>query len=90
MSLFDVKKWTIGIETGKGGLSHYQMRWTVSGDQEKFFERVHALNPAWHLDKASTEDDRYERKDGHFWSSEDTVEIRQCRFGTLTPSQQAV
>lgn len=90
MSLFDVKRWTIAVETGKGGLEHYQMRWTVSGDPNEFFERVHDLCPAWHLEKASTEDDRYERKDGRFWSSEDTTEIRQCRFGTLTQAQQAV
>lgn len=43
-----------------------------------------------HLEKAQTKDDRYERKDGRFWSSRDTVEIRIQRFGEPRPRQKEV
>lgn len=88
LDLFDIKHFTIGIEEGKDGYQHYQMRVTVSGDD--FFERVHDLEPQWHLEKAESRSDEYERKEGRFWSSEDTEEITRQRFGKLTIGQEIV
>lgn len=88
MDEFDVKDYTIGIEKGKGGYEHFQMRWSVSGTD--FFERIKALEPSWHVEKAQTQDATYERKEGRFWASNDTPEIRQQRFGHLSVGQDIV
>lgn len=87
---FDVKHFTIGIEVGKKGYQHYQMRMTVSGDPEEFFDQIKDLEPTWHLEKAEIEKSEYERKEGRFWSSDDTPEIRMQRFGKLTIGQEIV
>lgn len=75
----DVKKYTIAKETGEGGYEHWQARFDSSDPD--LFERWTGIEPGLHLEPASTECDDYERKGGRYWSSSDTVEIRQCRFG---------
>lgn len=43
-----------------------------------------------HIEKAQTDDFTYERKEGKFWTSNDTKEILQCRFGKLRKNQRQV
>lgn len=49
----------------------------------EFFEYVHEREPRFNIQKAESDSFDYERKEGRFWCSEDTTEIRQCRFGEL-------
>lgn len=77
----DVKEYIIAMETGKGGYEHWQIRCKAS--RPDFLTYVHDREPKFHIEKAETESMEYERKEGRFWTSEDTKEIRQCRFGRL-------
>lgn len=86
MDLSDVKRWILAIEKGKNGYEHWQCRFTASDPE--LFERWTELNPWIHLEKAQTDDFKYERKEGRFWTSDDTVEILRCRFGTPRGWQQ--
>lgn len=81
MDLADVKQYIIAKETGKNGLEHWQIRLTSSDPD--FFDHMKEWCEWAHVEKAATEDFTYERKEGHFWTSEDTVEILQCRFAEL-------
>lgn len=83
----DVKKWIIAKETGKGGYEHYQVR--IQTSNENFFTWCKENIPQAHIEKAS-DTWEYERKEGVYWTSEDTNEIRQCRFGELTPQQKKI
>lgn len=83
----DCKKWIIAKETGKGGYEHWQIRVETSNDH--FFDWVKIHIPEAHVEKAS-DTWEYERKEGVYWTSEDTNEIRQCRFGELTPQQKKI
>lgn len=49
----------------------------------EFWEYVHEREPRLNIQKAESDSFDYERKEGRFWCSEDTTEIRQCRFGEL-------
>lgn len=77
----DVKEYIIGMETGKNGYEHWQIRCKAS--RPDFMKYVHDREPKFHIEKAETDSFEYERKEGRFWCSEDTAEIRQCRFGRL-------
>lgn len=81
----DVHKWVIGYETGKSGYEHFQVRLQFGGD----FKRLKDWFGDAHIEEAS-DDWRYERKGGHFISSDDTLEIRTCRFGKLRSNQRRV
>lgn len=83
----DCKKWQIGMEVGKNGYRHYQGRLVSSNDD--FFDRVTARIPTIHLEKGDHWCN-YEGKEGHYWTSDDTVEIRKVRFGTPNEDQKAV
>lgn len=74
----DAKKWIVAMETGRNGYEHWQIRVQVSNDS--FFDWVHEMIPWAHVEEA---EDRwtYERKEGCYWCSWDTPEIRQERFG---------
>lgn len=85
---FDCKTWIIAMETGKDGYRHWQIRLGTSSDD--LFDWAKAHIPVLHLEKAETDDFKYERKEGHFWSSKDTIEIRKTRFGTPRKEQEAV
>lgn len=76
----DVKKWIVAKETGKGGYEHWQIR--CQSSRPDFFDYIHDREPKFDIQKANDVWE-YERKEGRFWTSEDTPEIRQCRFGTL-------
>ena len=72
----DVHKWIIAKETGKGGYKHYQVRMTTGAP----FEALKSAFPQAHIEKAS-EVFEYERKEGRYWTSNDTTQILSCRFG---------
>lgn len=82
----DVHKWICAMETGADGYEHWQIRLQVNKTWEKLKEE---WGPKAHIEEASDVWD-YERKSGLFLSSEDTPEVRKCRFGRLTWRQQAV
>lgn len=81
----DIHKWVIGYETGRSGYEHFQVRLQFGGD----FKRLKDWFGDAHIEEAS-DDWRYERKGGHFISSDDTLEIRTCRFGQLRSNQRRV
>ena len=82
----DIHKWTVAMETGSNGYEHWQIRLQVNKD----FETLKAeWGPKAHIEEASDVWE-YERKSGMFFSSEDTPEVRKCRFGHLTWRQETV
>nr|DAL02127.1 MAG TPA: Rep protein [Smacoviridae sp.] len=83
----DCKRWIIGKETGQEGYKHWQMRLETSNDS--FFDWCKKNVPYAHVEEA-TDTWEYERKEGKFWSSEDTSEIRSVRFGTPTQKQREI
>lgn len=84
----DVKKFIIAKETGKNGYEHWQIRCTAS--RPDFFEYVKDQEPRFHVEKANTEDFEYERKEGCYWTSQDTTEIRSVRFGKPNADQRKI
>lgn len=83
----DCKQWIIAKETGKGGYEHWQIRLKTSDDN--FFNKCKEWIPQAHIEEANDLWD-YERKEGVFWTSEDTEEILKCRFGELNPFQKKI
>ena len=83
----DCKRWIIAKEEGKNGYLHWQIRLQTSND--KFFEWVKMFIPTAHIEKAQDKWE-YERKEGKYWGSDDTTEIRAMRFGTLRENQKRV
>lgn len=81
----DVHKWIVAKETGKGGYEHYQVRLTTGAG----FERLKEAFPQAHIEQASEVFD-YERKEGRYWTSEDTSAIRRNRFGRLDRNQERI
>lgn len=77
----DVKKYIVAMETGSEGYEHWQIRCQAS--RPDFFDYVHDREPRFNIQKAETDSFEYERKEGRYWTSEDTTEIRICRFGKL-------
>lgn len=87
---YDVKKWIIAKETGKQGYAHWQVRMQISGDYDQFFKWVQLVTDMRvHIEQSQTWTD-YERKEGHFYTSEDTARIRNQRFGKPRWYQQVV
>lgn len=87
---WDIKDWIVGLETGKKGYKHYQIRFDLSGDYDRFFEWCKFYAPDLHLEKASasTYETDYERKGGFYACSRDTPEIRSVRFGRANHLQR--
>ncbi|AIY31248.1 putative replicase protein [Camel associated porprismacovirus 3] len=90
LEIFDTKRYIFAQEKGKNGLDHWQLRIQISGDKEENFERLQKLfcNKA-HIEVAN-DSWEYERKEGKFWSSEDTKEILKIRFGKLRSEQKKI
>ena len=65
----DVKKWIIGIEKGRSGYDHYQIRIKVSNDN--FFDWCKVHIPSAHVEEGQDLWE-YERKEGRYWCSNDT------------------
>lgn len=83
--LKDVKKWQIGKETGKTGYEHLQIRFRSSGDLETI--RKWEIMKKAHVERAEIWTD-YEKKDGEYWTSDDTAEQLEVRFGEPTNKQK--
>lgn len=81
----DIHKWIVAKETGKDGYEHWQVRMETSAT----FEELKSAFPKAHIEK-STQWCNYERKEGNFIQSDDTTDIRRCRFGTLRPNQRRI
>lgn len=79
----DIHKWVIGYETGRTGYEHFQVRLVWGGS----FEELKVWFDDAHIEEGS-DDWRYERKEGYFVSSEDTNDVRRCRFGHLRDNQR--
>ncbi|QDH43742.1 replication associated protein [Panthera leo smacovirus 1] len=79
----DIHDWTVGYELGRDGYRHIHIRLNARDtftDLQRFFTGCH-------IEEATSDDDWYEHKDGHFVSSKDTVDVRRCRFGRLRDNQ---
>lgn len=83
----DVHKWVVGFEIGKDGYRHLQIRLRLSKGKEEGFIAIKKYLPLAHVEECS-DTWEYERKSGHFLSSEDTPEIRKVRFGKMKWYQQ--
>lgn len=81
----DIHKWIVAKETGKDGYEHWQVRLDTSAT----FEELKSAFPTAHIEK-STQWCNYERKEGNFIQSDDTTDIRRCRFGILRSNQQRI
>lgn len=77
----DCKRWIIAMEEGKGGYKHWQVR--LESSNPDFFDWMKEHYPKAHVEEAQVQEFAYERKEGRFWTSEDTTEIRICRFGKM-------
>lgn len=79
----DIHDWIIGYEVGRGGYRHIHVRFRGRGT----FEEIQRYFRDCHIEEGSDEWE-YEKKDGHFVASNDTIEVRRCRFGRLRDYQQ--
>lgn len=87
---FDLKRWTIAIETGRGGYRHWQVRIASSGKYQDFFDwSEEQTGGHMHVEESKGWSD-YERKEGCYITSEDTDRIFCQRFGTPRWYQKAV
>lgn len=77
---FDIKNGIFAIERGKNGYHHWQIRLRVSdSNSDTLFNRISKLGG--HVEKQSSADNAYERKDGLFWVLSEPTEVRKVRFG---------
>lgn len=83
----DVKKYIIAKEEGFGGYKHWQIRLQTSN--KDFFKWCKRNIPEAHVEEA-TDSWEYERKEGVYWCSNDTNEIRKLRFGEPNKKQKWV
>nr|UIW13723.1 MAG: replicase [Porprismacovirus sp.] len=74
----DCKKWIIAKETGFNGYEHWQVRLESSNDHIFDWLKLHI--PQAHAEEC-TDKWEYETKEGSYWTSWDTNEVRQQRFG---------
>lgn len=96
----DCKKWIIARETGKGGYQHWQIR--IQTSNRRFFEPIKNKGniigyegwfpkhfPNVHCEECQDVWD-YERKEGDYWTSDDTNNIRKVRFGKPNRVQREI
>lgn len=81
----DIHKWVIGYETGRSGYKHFQVRLSWDGT----FDQIKEWFPDANI-REGQDEWYYETKSGRFVSSDDTVDVRRCRFGTLRSNQQKI
>lgn len=92
---YDIHKWIIGIEKGKGGLEHLQIRIRMrEGELDKAgrnaFDVLKLYFPKGHFEKCS-DTWTYEAKEGRFWASDDySNEVRKERFAKPRKWQKEV
>ena len=83
---YDIKKWVIGAEQTLRGYKHWQIRFSWRRTAQEATIALQNYGFIAHTEEASDVFD-YERKEGKFWASTDTKEIRQVRFGKMRPQQ---
>lgn len=81
----DIHKWIIAKETGNDGYKHWQIRINT----RYTFEALKQAFPKAHIEEAS-DDYRYERKEGNYIESGDTVYTLMARFGDLRENQNRI
>lgn len=84
---YDIHKWIIARETGKGGYEHWQFRFQTS--QDDIFEEFKDWFKKGHIEKAS-DTWNYERKDGNYLTDTDNAYILRRRFGRMSTVQSLV
>lgn len=82
----DIHDWVIGYEVGRDGYRHIHVRLNGRDD----FADVQRQFPNIHVERGTTMDTDYEKKDGHFVSSEDSKDVLRCRFGRLRDHQDRI
>nr|QBP37123.1 replication associated protein [Porcine associated porprismacovirus] len=86
---FDAKRWIIAKECGRSGYEHWQIRAEISGETDDLFSWCQNHGLSCHLEQSTAEwTDKYERKEGRFWTWADSNEILIQRFGDLLPWQK--
>nr|WDW25867.1 MAG: replication-associated protein [Canine associated porprismacovirus] len=90
---YDIHKWVLGRETGKGGYKHWQVRFqTTAFDKADKVEDILEIKEWFkqaHILKASDTWD-YETKSGDYFRDDDNDEILLQRFGKFRDVQQRV
>lgn len=87
---YDIHKWVIAREEGRGGYKHWQVRFqTTAFDSDEGWEELKDWFKKGHFEKASDSWD-YERKGGHFLTSDDTPDTLSERFRPLRDAQKRV
>lgn len=79
----DIHDWIIANETGALGYTHWQVRMRTQYN----FNQMKAFFTKAHIEECS-DTWNYERKDGNFYSSRDTIGALQQRFAKLRPWQE--
>lgn len=87
----DIKKWTWCREVGKDGYRHIHIRmeWLDKDDSNAFDIWKDWFRSA-HLEQARTDSWEYEKKDGHYFSWDDTPGKITERYGSLRGIQKEV
>lgn len=90
---YDIHKWVLGRETGRGGYKHWQVRFqTTAFDKADKVEDILEIKEWFkqaHILKASDTWD-YETKSGDYFRDDDNDEILLQRFGKFRDVQQRV
>lgn len=90
---YDIHKWVLGRETGKGGYKHWQVRFQTTAfdktekvndilELKEWFKQAHVLKASdtW----------EYETKSGDYFRDDDNPEILRQRFGEFREAQERV
>lgn len=89
---YDIHKWVVGIERGKDGYEHLQVRLKMRDNDpdNKPFDVLKRYFPTTHFEICS-DTWTYERKEGRFWASDDySNEVRAMRFAKPRKWQKEV
>lgn len=81
----DVHDWIVAKETGTFGYHHWQIRMRTNLN----FDEMKQAFPKAHIEPGEDNYD-YEKKDGNYIWSGDTIESLQCRFGELRENQKRI
>lgn len=82
----DGKRGVFAREIGRNGYPHWQCRVNLSGDLFKWIERNHL---PWHCEECQPVWD-YERKDGDYWDTAESLEVRRVRTGRPNYAQNYI
>lgn len=90
---YDIHKWVLGRETGKGGYKHWQVRFqTTAFDKAEKVEDILEIKEWFkqaHVLKAS-DTWEYETKSGDYFRNDDNSEKLRQRFGKFREAQERV